>query len=317
MNRIAVLIVALIAACGAHAQAWPTKPIRMVVPFAAGGPTDQLARKASQALATSLGVPVVVENILGAGGAIGANRVAKSPADGYTLIMGAKAMMVIAPQMNTVTYNTLTDFQPVSGRAVYAYTLLVNNAEPSANVADIIAKSKNTSVGINYGSSGFGGGAYFAAEHLRAETKANFTHVPFSGTLAALNALLGGQIDLALDTGANPFVFVKSGRLKAIGVTSKKRSKLLPDVPAVAEFVPGFEDLGWYAFFAPKGLPSEVAQKLQAEFATIFRSKDFIEFLERSDMEAVIETPEVLNGVVAADIADVQRLIKKAGIKPQ
>jgi tripartite-type tricarboxylate transporter receptor subunit TctC len=301
----------------AVAQSWQSRPIHFVVPFPAGGPTDQLTRKLGQQLSLALGQPVVVENVAGAMGSIGLAKVARSAPDGYTFGLGAHSTHAIAPHTNKLSYDPVIDLQPIGGLVTFAYVLIANPAEPAKDVADLVARSKATPGGMTFGSSGPGGGNHILGEMLALQTGAVLRHIPYKGTAPAQQDVMAGHISFMFDVVSTAAPLIKAGKLRALGVTGKTRSRTLPDVPAIAESVPDFGGLGWFAFFGPKGLPPEITQRMNTEINKIYRSPEFMAFLESAGYEPVIGSPEQLGRTVASDYAAWGRAIKAAGLKPE
>jgi tripartite-type tricarboxylate transporter receptor subunit TctC len=320
MNSRRLLIAGALAACAfgpAMAQTWPTRPIHLVVPFPAGGPTDQLSRKLGQQLALALGQPVVVENVGGAMGSIGLAKVARSAPDGYTFGLGAHSTHAIAPHINKLSYDPVTDLQAIGGLVTFAYVLIANPAEPARNVTELVARSKQVPGGINFGSSGPGGGNHILGEMLALQTGAVLNHVAYKGTAPAQQDVMAGHISFMFDVVSTAAPLIKAGKLRALGVTGKTRSRTLPDVPTIAESVPDFGGLGWFAFFGPKGMPPEVTQRLNTEINKIYRTPEFAAFLDSAGYEPVIASPESLTKTVATDYAAWGKAIKAAGLKPE
>jgi tripartite-type tricarboxylate transporter receptor subunit TctC len=301
----------------ALAQSWPAKPIHFIVPFPAGGPTDQLTRKLGQQLTSALGQPVIVENVAGAMGSIGLAKVARAAPDGYTFGLGAHSTHAIAPHVTKLSYDPVTDLQPVGGLVTFAYVLITNPAEPAKDVAGLVARSKTMPGGISFGSSGPGGGNHILGEMLALQTGAVLNHIPYKGTAPAQQDVMAGHISFMFDVVSTAAPLIKAGKLGALGVTGKTRSRTLPTVPAIAESVADFGGLGWFAFFGPKGLPPEITQRMNVEINKIYRSPDFTAFLDSAGYEPVIGSPEQLGKTVASDYAAWGKAIKAAGIKPE
>lgn len=320
MNFRRLLLAGALAASAfgpALAQSWPAKPIHFIVPFPAGGPTDQLTRKLGQQLTIALGQPVIVENVAGAMGSIGLAKLARAAPDGYTFGLGAHSTHAIAPHVTKLSYDPVTDLQPIGGLVTFAYVLITNPAEPAKDVAGLVARSKTVPGGISFGSSGPGGGNHILGEMLALQTGAVLNHIPYKGTAPAQQDVMAGHISFMFDVVSTAAPLIKAGKLRALGVTGKTRSRTLPDVPAIAESVPDFGGLGWFAFFGPKGLPPEITQRMNLEINKIYRSPDFTAFLDSAGYEPVIGSPEQLGKTVASDYAAWGKAIKAAGIKPE
>jgi tripartite-type tricarboxylate transporter receptor subunit TctC len=259
------------AAPAAHAQAWPAKPVRIVVPYPPGGPTDIVARVVGQRLSERLKQPFVVENRAGAGGNIGAEAAAKSPADGYTLLLGTTAHAINPSLFPALGYDIRKDFVPVALLTSIPLVLVVPAASSAATVADVVAMAKAKGGGLAYASSGNGQSTHLAAEMFASMAGAPMTHVPYKGSAPALTDLAGGQVALMFDTMLSAMPQVKAGRLRAIAVTSAQRAPSAPDVPTVAEAggLAGYEATAWNGLFAPAGTPPEVTALLARTVAEV------------------------------------------------
>lgn len=252
----------MLLAGAAHAADYPTQPISLVVPFAAGGMTDVLARQLAKTMQKALGQPVVVENRLGAGGIIGAERVARSKPDGYTLMVTTTAHVVNPSITKQLPYDTERDFAPVALLASTPNVLVVNPAVPAHNLQELVAYAKRSG-GISYGSSGTGGTTHLSGALLAGRTGAPLLHVPYKGTAAAVNDLLGGQIQASFVDALTATKYIQAGKLTPIAVTTRTRNAMLPNVPTVAEQgVPGYETEIWIGFYAPAGTPPAIVNRL-------------------------------------------------------
>ncbi len=313
----AIVTTAMALALPAYAQgsAWPTKPITIIVPYPAGGPTDQLARRLGDGLSKALGQPVLVENTGGAMGAIGMAKLVRAPADGHTIAVAANSTHAIAPHLAKLPYDPIADTQSLGGTVSFAYALIVNPAEPANTARELAVRSKNLRDGISYGSSGIGSGNHLMGEMLAAQAGGNFTHVAYKGMAPAQNDVLGGHLGFMFVVVGTAAPLVESGKLKALGVTSKTRNKAMPNVPVIAESVPGFEGLGWFAFFGPKGMPPEVTNRLSTEMNKIYRTPEFADFLEKNGYDAPLDSPADLARRVTADYDLWKKVISAAGIK--
>ena len=265
MLRKTFLIGALLAtaACGAWAQGFPNKPIRLVVTFPPGGAPDTLARIFSDK--AQLGQPVVIDNVPGAGGNIGADKVAKAPADGYTIVMATVGTHSINGSLySKMPYDMVKDFAPVSHVASTPNLLVVNNDLPVKTVAELIAYLKANPDKLSFGSPGIGSSVHVSGELFKSMTGTNMQHVPYKGRQFAIPDLVGGSIQLMFDNMPSALPMAKEGKIRAVAQTGAKRSAAAPDVPTVAETVPGFEATSWFAVFAPAGTPKDVVAKLEA-----------------------------------------------------
>jgi len=275
---IGVLTGMLAIVSGAAAQAWPTKPIRMVVTFAAGGGTDVVARIVAPKLSEALGQQVVVDNRPGAGGLIGTEIVAKAAPDGYTLLLGAAGATTIAPHIfgkEKVSYDVLKDLQPITLVATVPFIVTVNPAVPAKTLQELIAYAKANPKKLNFGSSGNGGSPHLAGELFDRMAGVEMVHVPYKGLAPAITDLLGGQIQLVFADVGLVVQHIKAGRLRALAVTSEQRVAALPDVPTVAESgVPGYAAATWYGLIAPAGMPQPIVQRLSTEMQKIMAMPD-------------------------------------------
>ena len=257
---LAALLLGVVPAA-ASAQSYPTKPIRLVVPFPPAGATDILSRELARHLSDRLKQQVVVDNRPGAGGSIGSDIVAKSAPDGYTIQMATSSTHSIGPHLNPkIPYNALTDFTPIAHVADSTNVLVVAPSVKAANVRELIALLKANPGGYNYGSSGNGTIVHLTGELFKSMTDTYIVHIPYRGTALVVPDMIGGQIHILFDNVASALPHIRDGKLRALAVTSLQRSPLLPDVPTVAATVPGFESTTWFGVFGPKGLPQDIVQ---------------------------------------------------------
>jgi len=256
-------------------EGWPVKPVRLVVPFAPGGSTDVVARVIGQKLSLLWGQPVIVENRAGAGGNLGADMVAKSQADGYTLLM-ASGSITINPHIYTrMPFDTKKDLAPITNVASGPMLLVVPDRAPVKSVKDLIALAKETPGALNFGSAGVGSQVHLAAENFADAARIEIKHVPYRGEAVAYNDLIAGQIQMMVGNFAAASALLGPGRLRALAVTGKQRSDQLPDVPTVAESgLPGFENTGWFGFLAPAGTPQKILSKIQLDTAKVLAESD-------------------------------------------
>ena len=304
-------------ALSAAAQAWPSKPLRMIVPFPPGGAVDILGRAVAQKLSDALGQGVVVENRAGAGGAIGSEAAAKSPADGYTLLMGSTSTISINPALtDKPTYDPQRDFLPVSQIAFVPHMLVSSAALPAANLKEFIALAKAQPGKLNYGSAGNGTPHHIAGEMFKQLAGVNLTHIPFKGTGPAVNDLLAGQISFMSVEILAALPHVRAGKLRALGVATASRSDVAPDVPTVAEAgLPGFQVTAWYGVFAPAGSPAAAVQRVAAEIAKGVAQPDFRERLAGMGAAPVGSTPEAFAAFLKAENARWANAVKTSGAK--
>jgi len=296
---------------------YPSKPIRMVVPFTPGGSSDILARAIGQELSKAWGQSVVIENAAGAGGSIGSDKVAKAAGDGYTLLMGHIGTLAVNPSLYPkLPYNPMTDFAPIAWVARVPNVLVVHPSVPAKTVQELVALSKSRPGQLNYGSGGNGSAANLATEYFNLQTGSSFQHIPYRGTAPAVTDLLGGQIQL-LFTGA-PAVLaqVKSGQLHALAVSSAKRIDALPDVPTVAESgYKGFEADQWYGVVAPAATPPDIVRKLNAQINLALTSAELKNRLNNEGAIAMPSTPEVFGQLIAREIARWKPVISSGRVK--
>ncbi|MGE0556796.1 MAG: Bug family tripartite tricarboxylate transporter substrate binding protein [Burkholderiales bacterium] len=268
-----LLAAALCASTAAVAQDFPTKPVRVIVPFSAGGATDIVTRVVSQKLTEIWGQTIVVDNRAGAGGNIGADLAAKSAADGYTIFMTSGSIVTANPHMyRKLPYNAARDLAAVTNVASGPQAIVVNPKFAAKTVKDLINMAKAKPESVTFGSAGIGTQTHLAGENFIASAGLNVTHIPYKGEAPAIADLLGGQIQFLTPNLSAAIVHVRAKRLRALGVTSPTRSKQLPDVPAVAETLPGFENLGWFGFMVPTGTPQPVVAKIHRD--TVAALKD-------------------------------------------
>ena len=328
MRRIVMVAAAAIAAIpsgaaaqrGETADKYPSRPIRFICPYVPGGAGDIFTRTVGQKLSESLGQPVVVDNRPGANGGIGTDLVARAAPDGYTLLMGNSGPMTVNPVLyRKVPYDPLKDFAPVTQGTSYMYVLVVPPSLPAANVGEFVSALKAKPGVMTYGSTGIGGGNHLSGELFSLMTGTRSIHVPYTGSAAALAALLGGQISYMFDTVITAVPHVRAGKLRALGVTARRRSLALPDVPTLdAAGLKGFELTQWQAVVAPGGTPKAIVDLLHREVVEALKKPDVIERLAtQGGNELVGNTPEQFAQVIKDDLAKYAKLVKAAGIWPQ
>lgn len=293
--RLSALLIASLAAPLAYGQgdAFPTRPVRVVVPFAAGGATDIVARVVGQKLYEIWGQTVVVDDRGGAGGNIGADLVAKAPPDGHTLLMTSGSIITANPHIyKKMPFDAEKDLVPITNVASGPQLLSVNPSSPWKSVKDLIAAAKAKPKSITFGSAGFGTQTHLAAENFIYTAGIDVVHVPYKGEAPALTDLVGRQVNFVTSNLPAAMGFVQQGKLRALGVTSKERIKQLPDVPTIAETLPGFENLGWFGLMAPAGTPRAVILKIQRDTAKALQDSAIKTKLEQLGMAATPNTPE-------------------------
>jgi len=295
---------------------WPQKQVTVVVPFGAGGTTDMFARIFAQKMQEKHGAPFVVENRAGAGGNIGAAAVAKAPNDGYTLLVGTVSTHAINPFIYKSTgADTEKDFQPVTLIARLPNLLAVNPKVPAKTVAEVVDYVKKNPGKLNYGSSGAGTSTHLAAELFQMMTGTKMSHVPYRSSGDVMNNLMGGHIDLAFDNMTLAWPQAQAGTIRGIAVTSKERSPTAPDVPTVAETLPGFEATSWHGLFAPAGTPRPVVDTLAAEVKRIFDAPEIQGKLKEIGAVTSPMTPEQFTQFIAGERRKWQEVVKAAGLE--
>ena len=319
MNRRSLLAVLplLAAAPLAIGQAWPAKPIRLVVPFPAGGATDLLARAIAQGIGNGLGQPIVVDNRPGAGGTLGSAEVTKAAPDGHTLLMATSSTHSIAPHLNpNLPYKPESDFTPVALVANATNIVLVPKDLPVASIKELIAYAKARPGQLNYASSGNGTIVNLTAEAFKAQAGVFIVHIPYRGTALAIPDLVSGKVQLLFDSIVSGLPHVKDGKLKALAITSAKRSALLPELPTVAESgLPGFESTTWFGVYAPKGLSADITSRVAAEFQRALQKPEVAERLAKLGAEPVADAgPAKFAAAVKADSARWASLIRERKI---
>jgi tripartite-type tricarboxylate transporter receptor subunit TctC len=302
----------------AAAQSWPQKPVKIVVPFAAGGTTDVVARQLAQKLSEAWGQSVVVENRAGAGGNIGADVVAKSPPDGYTLLMTSGSIVAANPYMyKDMGFDPAKDLAPITNVASGPQVLVIGKDVPVKDVKEFIAYAKANPKKINFGSAGVGTQTHLAGENFAYATGVNIVHVPYKGEAAALTDLIGGQIQMVPANFPAAVPHVKSGRVRCLALTSLQRHPELPDCPTVAETLPGFKNDGWWGLMAPAGTPREILEKVQRDSAKILFSDDFKAKFAQQGMAPVANKPDELAAAIREESKVWQKVIKERGLAPK
>jgi tripartite-type tricarboxylate transporter receptor subunit TctC len=316
MMRAMVGVALLATAMPASAQTWPTKQVNFIVPFSAGGTTDLFGRLLAQHMQKNLGQPFIVENRAGAGGNLGAAAVAKAAPDGHTFLVGTVSTHAINPFLySKLPYDTVKDFQPVSLIARLPNILVVHPSLPANNVAELIAHLKANPDKLSYGSSGAGTSIHLAAELFKIRTGTTMTHVPFRSSGDIMNNLTGGHINLAFDNITLAWPQVKAGRLRALAVSSTERSPIAPEVPTVAETLPGFDATSWHGVFAPAGTPRPIVEKMAAEMKRILELPETREKLAELGAVASPMTPEDFAKFIDAERTKWAEVVKASGAK--
>lgn len=316
ISRLLPLLLALIAGvAAAQGPAYPVKAVRIVVPSSPGGGTDILARVLAHKMSESLGQQFVVENRPGAGQVIGIEAVARSAPDGYTLLMAASAIVINEVLYAKPPYDTLRDFAPVTQVASLPNILVVHPALPVKSVRDLIALAKTRPAQLNYSSAGSGTSPHLSMELFRLMAGITLTHIPYKGTGPATVDLVAGQVQLSMPNVLTALPQIKGGKLRGLGVTSSKRATGLPDIPSIAETLPGYEAIQWYGVLAPAGTPREIVGKLQAEIARILVLPEVKERLAADGADAVGNRPDEFAAYIRGELAKWGKVVKTGGIK--
>jgi tripartite-type tricarboxylate transporter receptor subunit TctC len=317
--RAALLLSASVWAASALAQAYPSKPVRIIVPFAPGGAADLMPRIVGQKLSEMWGQPVLVENRTGAAGNIGMEAVAKSPPDGYTLVSAPNGNLVVNPHLYAnLPYDVFRDFTPLTLVMSVQNVLVVHPSVPARTAADYVELARQKPGTLTYASGGSGAQSHMAGELMKAMTGVDLVHVPYQGVGPAMKDVLGGQVASMFTQMPAALPQVKAGKLRALGVASLVRSPLMPDVPTIAEDakLPGFEAVSWYALVGPAGMSKEVVAKLHGDIGRVLAMPDVRQRLADMGAEPVGSTPEQLTEQMRRESPRWGELIRRAGIKP-
>jgi len=313
------LVLASALALPLQAQTAADKPVRIVVPFAAGGPTDVVARVLAPRLAAGLKRTVIVENRVGATGAIGAAHVAKSAPDGDTLLLGTSSIMAANPNLTAnLPFDPVGDFTPISLVATVENILVVHPSVPAKSVKELVAYAKANPGKLSYASSGVGSTYHLGAEMFRSMTGIEWTHVPYKGAAPAIQDVLAGHVPVMFDNASSAIQNMKAGRVRALGVASLRRYPALPELPTIAEEgLPGYETTIWIALFVPSKTPAAQVQLLNREVQAAVNSAEYKERLQGLDMQPRVSSPQELADYLKSDLAKWARVVKDAGIKPE
>lgn len=300
------------------AQSYPSKPIRLIVPFVAGGGTDLVSRVIARMLTEAWGQPVIVDNRGGANGTIGVEIAAKSPPDGYTLTIISASHSVNASLYKSLPYDLTRDFAPITQATIQPYFLVVNPELPVTSVADVIAIAKARPYSLNYGSSGIGGLSHLSGELFAAHADIHLTHIPYRGGLPAMEDVMGGRIELLFSTLLQSRPHIAAGKLRPLAVTTAMRSPAAPQLPTMIEAgVPGFVVAGWYGIVAPAGTPASIIAKLNKEIVRILHTPEVRDRLAADGSEPVGSTPEEFAAHIKSEIAKWRKVITETDIRPE
>lgn len=300
----------------AAAETYPSKPIRLILPFTTGGATDVMARALGEKLRTRLGQPIIVENKPGAGTMLASQYVAKSPADGYTLLMAASSLGIAPAIYSKVDYDPIKDFTPVTLVASVVHVLEVNASLPVKSVKELVDYLKANPDKLSYGSTGSGTSTHLEAELFKSMAGVKMTHIPYKGSSPALTDLVGGQIEVMFDAYASSGPFIKQGKLRALAVTTAKRSATAPDLPTVAESgLPGYEAMPWLGLVAPAGTPAPIVARLHREVGEVLKDPEIRARFKDLGLDIVGNTPEEFAHFIRQDVAKWARVVKESGAK--
>ena len=315
--KCAVALACALAAVAAPAQQYPTKPVRWIVPFPPGGGTDVISRAIAQKLTEAWGQQVIADNRPGSGGTIGLAAATKSPADGYTVVLGQLANVAIAPALYTrLPYDPLKELQPVTLVLSAPLILVAHPSLPAKNTRELLALARAKPDAITFGSPGNGTTGHLAAEVIKSTTGVKMTHVPYKGASPAITGLLGGEIAIYVSSIPPALPFMKAGRLKAIGVTSAKRTATLPDVPTIAESgLPGYEVTNWYGVMVPAGVPKDILARLHTEIVRILQLPEVRQRFAGEGGDVAPNTPEQFAAFIRSEIAKWGRAVKDSGAR--
>ena len=301
-----------------HAQAWPSKPIRIIVAYPPGGPNDTSARIVAQKLAEALGQPVVVDNRAGAAGNIGSMSVAKSPPDGYTLLNGASALTIAPALTRDLGYDVVKDFAPISMTATSSFVLALHPSVPAGSIKELIVLARARPGQLSYASSGVGAPPHLAGELLKTMAKIDILHVPYKGVGQSISDLVGGQVDMMFASPTNSVPQVKAGKLKALAVSTQRRSAQLPEVPTISESgLKGFDIGTWFGLLAPAGTPPEIITRVNGAVVAMVKVPDVRERLLAQGLDPISTTPAEFSTHIRNEIAKFQGIVAKAKIQPE
>ena len=318
MIRKLLVVTALGAFSLAHAQTYPSKPIKLIVPFPPGNTMDIMSRLIGPKMAERLGQQIVVENRPGASGMLGLDAVARSAPDGYTIGAGQGGNLAVLPHTSkSIPYDSLKDFAPIAVSTTNYLGIVADPKAPFRSIGEMVAYAKANPGRLTVATNGEGGFPHLAFEHLRSMAAIAYTHVPYKGSAAIATDIMGGQVQAGIDgiTGMTPHI--KSGRLRLLAVTSPARAALWPDTPAAAEDVPGYESGGWFGYVAPAGTPREIVQRLNQEINRAMRSPEVSEKLVNAGLLVVTESPEYFSALLKKDFAKYGKLVRDIGFAPQ
>jgi len=315
--RVAGTLCILFAAAAAQAQEWPSRSVRIIVPFPPGQGADIIARLIGERISPSLGQQVIVENRPGAGSKIGTASAAKAAPDGYTLLLGGNSAMVINPFLfKDLTYDTLRDFDPIVNISALPLALCVTNSLPVRNVQELIALAKQKPGELSYGSSGNGSTHHLTQALFARAAGIDMTHIPYKGSVASFADLIAGRVHMVADTMPSAVYYSRAGKVRCIAVTSLKRSKFLPDVPTLDEQgIKGFDIVAWSGLFAPKGTPAPILDRLNAEVHRALKDPGTLKRMDDLALDPIPDTREHFTAFVRAELARWEKAVQQSGAK--
>lgn len=314
---VSVVLGALFAMPSAQAQTFPSKPIRLIVPFPPGGVTDPVARMVGEKVGQSIGQTIVVDNRPGGAGIIGAQIARRSAPDGYTLFMGHSGTHTVNPHLYaSLPYDPVRDFQPITLMMMTSHVLVVPESSRARSVAELVALARSQTGGLTYASQGVGAGGHLLGEMLAARTGARLQHVPYKGSAPALLDLLSGRVDLFFDAVITSAPHVKAGKLRALATASPRRARVLPEVPTMAEAgYPGIDLDFWFALFAPAETPQDAVRRLHAEFVKALDGPEVAARFTEQGLDIVTSSPEELRALIQADTGRLRKIVREAGVR--
>ena len=314
-SLLALVAAAALPLAAAAQDHWPSKPIRIVVPYPAGGSTDQMARAIQNSLGETLGQPVVIDNKAGAGGTLGTDAVAKAAPDGYTFVFGNSGPNALAGLIRKLPYDSLKDLRPLSTVAIVPMILAVPAEAPYKTLKDFVAHARMLGAALNFGSVGVGSISHLTGEHFNEMAGLKMQHIPYNGGAPMVTAFAGGQLHAAFVTGLDGASMLQAGRIRYLSVGTPKRTEVLPGVPAIAEDVPGFKSVAWFGVLAPKGLPDDIAAKMHAAIVKAVALPEVRKLFADRNVEARSSTPQELEKLIRDEIAQWGPVVSKADIK--
>lgn len=306
------------AAASAGAQDFPSRPLRIIVPYPPGGGTDRVARIIGEKLAEQMSQPVVIDNRAGAGGVVGTEASARAAPDGYTMVLGSTATHAVNPSLYSKPgYDPIADFVAISPLATTPAILVVNASLQVSSLQELLAmlRTPRPGVSITFASAGAGSLQHMAGELFKSMTKADILHVPYKGAAPAMTDLLAGHVTMAFDTMPSAMPHVRAGKLKALGISTPKRVPSLPDVPAIAEFVPGYELITWYGLLAPRGVPAPIVERLNGEVRKALESRDVADKLTQAGLDPMWSGAAEFAAMVRAEVPRMRQLIQASGAR--